>query len=51
MQGYAKNIDVVKEANGTGKYNITLNGELGKVFQEMKKITFAAIAVVVVGFL
>ena len=40
MQGYAKNIDVVKDANGTGKYNITLNGELGKVFQEMKKITF-----------
>jgi hypothetical protein len=40
MQGYAKNIDVVKESNGTGHYNITLNGELGKVFQEMKKITF-----------
>lgn len=40
MQGYAKNIDVVKESDGTGHYNITLNGELGKVFQEMKKITF-----------
>ena len=40
MQGYAKNIDVVKSANGQGHYNITLNGELGKVFQEMKKITF-----------
>lgn len=40
MQGYAKNIDVVKESNGTGHYNIALNGELGKVFQEMKKITF-----------
>lgn len=40
MQGYAKNIDVVKSANGEGHYNITLNGELGKVFQEMKKITF-----------
>lgn len=40
MQGYAKNIDVVKSANGEGHYNITLNGELGKVFQEMRKITF-----------
>ena len=40
LSGYAKNIDVVKESNGTGHYNITLNGELGKVFQEMKKITF-----------
>lgn len=40
MQGYAKNINVVKYANGGGHYNITLNGELGKVFQEMKKITF-----------
>lgn len=40
MQGYAKNIDVVKSANGEGHYNITLNGELGKCFQEMKKITF-----------
>lgn len=42
MQGYAKNIDVVKSANGEGHYNITLNGELGKVFQEMRKITFDA---------
>ena len=40
MQGYAKNIDISRSANGTGHYNITLNGELGKVFQEMKKITF-----------
>lgn len=40
MQGYAKNISVSKEANGKGSYSITLNGELGKVFQEMKKITF-----------
>ena len=39
MQGYAKNINVVKTATG-GHYNITLNGELGKIFQEMKKITF-----------
>ena len=42
MQGYAKNIDVVKSANGEGHYNITLNGELGKVFQEMQRITFDA---------
>lgn len=40
MQGYVKILDIVKAANGTGHYNITLNGELGKVFQEMKKITF-----------
>ena len=39
MQGYAKNIDVNKTSVG-GHYNITLNGELGKCFQEMKKITF-----------
>lgn len=35
MTGYAKNISIDKDG-----YNITLNGELGKVFQEMKKITF-----------
>lgn len=35
MTGYAKNISVDKDG-----YNLTLNGELGKVFQEMKKITF-----------
>lgn len=35
MTGYAKNISIDKDY-----YNITLNGELGKVFQEMKKITF-----------
>lgn len=35
MTGYAKNISV-----DNGSYNITLNGELGKIFQEMKKITF-----------
>lgn len=39
MSGYAKMTSITK-TNGTGKYNITLNGELGKVFQEMKKITF-----------
>lgn len=35
LTGYAKNISVDKDY-----YNLTLNGELGKVFQEMKKITF-----------
>lgn len=35
MTGYAKNISIDKDS-----YNITLNGELGKIFQEMKKITF-----------
>lgn len=39
MMGYAKMTSVTK-TNGTGRYNLTLNGELGKVFQEMKKITF-----------
>lgn len=39
MMGYAKMTSVTK-TNGTGRYNITLNGELGKIFQEMKKITF-----------
>lgn len=40
MQGYAKMSSITK-SNGKGRYNITLNGELGKVFQEMKKITFS----------
>ena len=35
MVGYAKNISIDKDY-----YSITLNGELGKVFQEMRKITF-----------
>jgi len=39
MNGYAK-LNTVTKSNGKGRYNITLNGELGKVFQEMKKITF-----------
>lgn len=39
MTGYAKNIYTTQE-NGVGYYNITLNGELGKVFQEMQRITF-----------
>lgn len=43
MQGYAK-ITSVTKSNGKGRYNITLNGELGKIFQEMKKITFDSTA-------
>lgn len=39
MVGYAK-MNEVKQSNGKGTYEITLFGELGKVFQEMKKITF-----------
>lgn len=39
MQGYAKMTSITK-SNGKGRYNVTLNGELGKIFQEMKKITF-----------
>lgn len=40
MQGYAKMTSVTK-SDGKGRYNVTLNGELGKIFQEMKKITFS----------
>lgn len=39
MEGYAKMLDI-KMADYTGTYNITLNGQLGKIFQELKKITF-----------
>ena len=39
MEGYAKMIDI-KVTDYTGTYNITLNGQLGKIFQELKKITF-----------
>lgn len=39
MYGYAK-MNEVKQNDGKGTYNITLFGELGKVFQELKKITF-----------
>ena len=39
MVGYAKMNDI-KQTSGNGVYNITLFGQLGKVFQEMKKITF-----------
>lgn len=39
MSGYAK-MNEVKQVNGNGTYEITLFGQLGKVFQEMQKITF-----------
>lgn len=39
MQGYGK-MNSISQNKGKGKYNITLFGELGKVFSEMKKITF-----------
>lgn len=39
MIGYAKITSVV-QSQGKGYYNITLNGELGKIFSELKKITF-----------
>ena len=39
MVGYAK-MNSVTQQNGKGSYNITLNGELGKVFQELQKISF-----------
>lgn len=39
MSGYAK-LNNITQTDGKGTYNITLNGELGRLFQEMKKITF-----------
>lgn len=39
MTGYAK-MNEIKKKDGTGSYEITLFGQLGKIFQEMKKITF-----------
>lgn len=39
MEGYAKMNEINCE-NETGTYNITLFGQLGKIFQEMQKITF-----------
>lgn len=39
MEGYAKMLDI-KMTDYTGTYNITLNGQLGKIFQELRKITF-----------
>lgn len=39
MTGYAK-MNTITQKDGSGTYNITLFGQLGKVFQEMSKITF-----------
>lgn len=39
MVGYAK-LNEVKTNKGSGTYEVTLFGELGKVFQQMKQITF-----------
>lgn len=39
MTGYAKMNDI-KQSNGVGTYNLTLFGQLGKVLQELNKITF-----------
>ena len=39
MIGYAK-MNEIKQTNGKGTYEITLFGQLGKVFQELQKITF-----------
>lgn len=39
MQGYAK-MNNISQTEYDGKYNITLYGQLGKLFQELKKITF-----------
>lgn len=39
MSGYAK-MNEIKQSNGKGTYEITLFGQLGKVLQEMSKITF-----------
>lgn len=39
MTGYAK-MNEIKQSNGKGTYEVTLFGQLGKVLQEMSKITF-----------
>lgn len=39
MTGYAK-MNQVKQTNGKGTYEITLFGQLGKIFQDLSKITF-----------
>ena len=39
MTGYAK-MNEIKQSNGKGTYELTLFGQLGKVLQEMSKITF-----------
>lgn len=40
MCGYIKFLSVEKENEVKGKYNIVLNGEIGKIYQDLKKITF-----------
>jgi len=39
MEGYAK-MNKIKRDGETGTYEITLYGQLGKLFYDMKKITF-----------
>lgn len=39
LKGYAK-VNSVMNSNGFIKYNLTLYGQLGKIFQEMKLISF-----------
>ena len=39
ITGYAK-MNKIKQSKGKGTYEITLFGQLGKIFQEMQKITF-----------
>lgn len=38
LSGYLK-VNEIKQNNGKGSYNVTLFGELGKLFDEFKKIT------------
>ena len=39
MMGYAKMTEI-KQTAGNGTYSLTLFGQLGKIFQDIKKITF-----------
>lgn len=39
MHGYAK-INDIRQKDGKGTYNMTLFGQLGRVLQEMQKVTF-----------
>lgn len=40
MTGYMKFLSVEQTSSVSGHYNVTLNGEMGRIFQEMKKLTF-----------
>lgn len=40
MAGYMKVLNVEQKSSVVGSYNVTLNGELGRVFQELSNITF-----------